>query len=357
MRSASERLQRRRAALQALVDAGSDAEVAAARFRVWSRSRIDQVRVRSGFVVRAEPEAPLPPIRRVLAARSVAVQVQLTLLFEAQCAVRWSAGRPTKRPLIDSRVLGVPAWVDLVASHSAESTRLPRGATAKQNRLRQVKAALVRLAEHDLVEIGHGYDRFSGFRLLHEGAPASRPHTYYSVPDPGESLFLPVDFFLNGWVHALTDNEISLYLAIRLMTQRLNIPRPDRGVFLPYQLRTEAFGFDRAAYEAHRILGRVGLIVPTMDPKRSLDDGRMSGWTSGQNGDFHRFTLRDDGLGRPAVPTVLAALDRQRDGVSLSTALNENASYRHYALRGVSPRLAPHDVSQNHGRQDWPAIP
>lgn len=310
-RSLRGRLELRQRTLRALVDTGLDAAVRSARQRMW-RHGSHRVRLRHGLLARAGPGEPLPPLRRISAPRSLAVQLQLMALFEAQCPGA-RAGEPSRRPLVDPRTMGEPSWVELVCSLASNSSGLVRGATAKQNRVRQLKHALARLADHGMIEAGVGYHRFAGFRLLDETS-AEVP---YSVPEINRSVTVPAEFFLNGWVHALTDNEISLYLALRLLARSPGPVEPGSNLFLAQRMRTETFGFDRATYEAHRMLMRCGLVTVTMDPLRNPGDGTLSGSRKGTTSQYHRFTLNDDTLRQQGASTVIDALTRQLAGQTL----------------------------------------
>jgi hypothetical protein len=95
-----------------------------------------------------------------------------------------------------------------------------------------------------------------------------------STPDE-PTIDIPAAFFLQGWVHALEDNEIIAYL---FCCTRLKLhPEQNSGPGIPLTrfAWAEAFGSSRA-YEAYRMLSRFGLIKIRRDERRHAD-GTVAG--------------------------------------------------------------------------------
>ncbi|MBY8853353.1 hypothetical protein K7G98_36035, partial [Saccharothrix sp. MB29] len=129
-------------------------------------------------------------------------------------------------------------WLDLVASPVfANPTKTKERATEKDNRLRQLKAALRTLEKCGLIalkgkEFRNG--RFEGFQLQHEsGAPGFTGSPQYKIPFPsGDMIRLPVAFFLQGWIHTLSPAEVATYLMFHHLARRYPREHQEAGVYI-----------------------------------------------------------------------------------------------------------------------------
>jgi hypothetical protein len=136
-----------------------------------------------------------------------------------------------------------------------------------------------------------------------------RPTRPWPSKDSRRVIPVPVEFFLNGWVDALSDGEIITYLALHLMAHAFPDRHKDGGVFLTQAERLESFNLDRG-FEAHRMLSRYGLIDTIRDRRRNAD-GTMADFGEVGAGQIHRFKLDDCMLAQPAIPWRRATRPRR----------------------------------------------
>src|ERR1700737_2292356 len=114
-----------------------------------------------------------------------------------------------------------------------------------------------------------------------------------------DAVTIPTAFFVNGWIHALTNGEIAMWLRLRDLTVRASrradgatdtIATPD--VQIGAKTRLREYDLTRAAWDAHLELEAFGLIHVERDPDR-----RENGTTlDGKRAAPHRFRLLDEGL-------------------------------------------------------------
>ena len=222
-RSADSRAITRASRLESLLAggvSGVDNQAMEARYKVWAKRQPSFIRLRQDFVLRGN--RPVSPLQEAAASKSAALQVLLLSIFENQCRPPSKIGQATTLPLVDPTKPDETSWRYLVALPTEDRrTKATYAREPFENRVDQLKAALQRLESSGRVELRpkNTRDRFEGFRLLNEVAANSAGKTYYAAPTAQEAFFdVPVSFFLNGWVHTLTDNEIIayLYLLIRL---------------------------------------------------------------------------------------------------------------------------------------------
>jgi hypothetical protein len=326
-RSAADRLNRRIARLQSLIDGGTAERAQLLReLMVSSRRRaqpVEQILIRSNLLRAPKDHGGPSPLQAVSASKSAAVPVLLLTLLEMQ--TRSVPGRPvpqTHLAIGRNTNDGQHSWTDFTALPVSDSTRTRAHAVSPRgNRERQIKAALDRLAEHGRVELKpQGVrGRYERFRLLNEGTDnLTRAATDYEVPTvPGVGrarravVSVPVEFFLRGWIDALTDNEIITYLALRWAAQAFPATHAAKGVYLAQATRIELFNLDRG-FDASRMLGRYGLIIPFRDPRRRAD-GTVD-LEADEVPEATSYALHDAGLAEPAIPRMIAALTRFRDG-------------------------------------------
>ncbi|MBO3083018.1 hypothetical protein [Cellulomonas fengjieae] len=261
---------------------------------------------------RRRPKAPNPPVIDLISPNGVAQQFMLAALFVAQIH------GVQKGNVVD---LGLPLeggadadqWIDLVVPHSGHDEKAVRAASLRDNRLRQVKQTLKTLAHKSLVELPHASNargKFEGFRLLDEGGarPTGLPAPYTVPKHPEQSIDIPVGFFLNGWLYALTKSEIALWLMLRDLTR---LGSDDGWVHITGIDRLRIYGLSHDAYKTWPMLHATGLMEVYIDPNRR-GDGTLEGGFSADNPALcHRFRLTDAGLDQPAGYAVKAALADQ----------------------------------------------
>lgn len=331
VRSARDRIEKRIGRLQSLTDSGATSASRAGRLLVWkpagTNEPVSRIMVRSRFLLRDEHHRRTR-IQEAAASRSAALQVFLLALFELQARHRIGAAH-TRLPIRYRTSHSVPSWVDITALPTADSTsRRSHARRPSENRERQIKAALDRLEACGRVELRakrvHG--RYEEFIVLNEGTDngPGRGYTYYTRPSAGRGrtrrkvVTVPAEFFLNGWIDALTDNEIITYLVLRLMAQAFPNQHVDSGVYLTQADRVNLFNLDRA-FEAHRMLSRYGLIETIRDARRNAD-GTMTDFEEVGTGEIHHFKLHDEALGQPAIPRVTKSLTQFAEGLDSDLA-------------------------------------
>jgi hypothetical protein len=303
-----------------------------AREKLWAArgSGDPEVLLRAGLLLR--DEHPKSPLLDVSAPRSAAVQLLLVALFAEQCRRPRAAGQPTQLPLRDPTEVNSTSWRYLVALPALDSGgRRTAGRNPTDNRLEQLRTALTRLHRCGRIQLRSetGRGRFERFRLLNESTYKPGETVPYTWPTPEEIVVrVPAEFFLNGWAHALTDNEIAAFLYL-LLCQQHNQPDLEIGVPVPRADWATAFGTDRA-HIGYRMLSRFGLVQIFRQAVRR-DDGTLEGFN---DGDFPyipdeplRFIVDTDTLQMDALGQVIPALES-----ATSTRLDEASD----ASRGAS---------------------
>lgn len=327
-RTAQERHRRRIVRLRSLLDeAGKniDAQAASARHLLWEKRQPQSIRVRQGLVLRQGRDAS--PLREVSASRSAAVQLLLLAIFENQCRPARRDGYRTPVPLQDADAQTETAWRYLIALPTVDLTsELTQARMPVENRIEQLKNALDRLEEFRRVDLKPKQirGRYEFFELLNEEKSNRGGAIRYKAPGPNEPMIdIPVEFFLQGWVHALEDNEIIAYLF--LLHQAKLYPEQNSGPGIPLTrfAWAEAFGNSRA-YESYRLLSRFGLIKIKRDDRRHAD-GTVAGLRgSGQRRRIatepHHYWVDTVALQRQAIPAVTKGLERFLEGENLEEA-------------------------------------
>jgi hypothetical protein len=130
----------------------------------------------------------------------------------------------------------------------------------------------------------------------------------YTVPRAAhDTLAVPVDFWLNGWQHALTGSEILAYLAIHELRRLEPTGHETTGVRLPGDTRIRSYGLSKDTYENFRFLCEYGLLEAEADFNRR-DDGTFEGFSTGTRPMPNRYRLIEGATARPAAQTILAAI-------------------------------------------------
>jgi hypothetical protein len=209
--------------------------------------------------------------------------------------------------------------LDLVACTSDHKPGTQIAATRKDNRLRQIKTALDKLAEPGLGLVflpnaGKPRDKYDNAEPRNEnGDRTTGLAVDYQIPRPGPATFsIPAEFFLNGWVHALTDSEIAAWLMFRDLSD-LNVAEHERpGVHISGDDRVGTYCLSRDVWDSHVMLERMGLLsVEAAEGRRA--NGTFEDFRHGEQPIRHRFWIADETLSQPAVPAVLAAVTEHVD--------------------------------------------
>ena len=106
----------------------------------------------------------------------------------------------------------------------------------------------------------------------------------------------------------LEDSELAFMLMLACLRNRFD----KMPVFATSEVRLLQFGLGRDAYEAHRILSRLGLIRvhPGPHPGRRL--GKAGRYLKSDPPKLHRFELLNDGFEEPAIPVTRQVMTRLR---------------------------------------------
>lgn len=282
------------------------------------------------IVDRPKPDLPRAPALARLTAipKGVALRTALTLLFLVQTNPKALHGKgKLDIPFIrnDEYPFGLVDLIAINATHKVDDDGGEFAATTASNRQRQIRSALASLASIGLVSLPsggrRGSARFHDVRLHSElGNADGTVPPFYTPPGPHvETLQIPVEFFLQGWVHSLTNREIANWLMYRDLRAQLGAPQPDEGGNLPHDLRVGAYtrlieyDLTRATWDTHRNLKAFGLLSVQIDPRR-----RYNGTTlDGKRAEPHRFQLTDDGLRAPGLETVKTVLKNEAISLNL----------------------------------------
>lgn len=265
---------------------------------------------------RAKTKLPRPPALARLTAipKGVALRTALTLLFLVQTNPKaLKAQGRLDIPFIydDEHPLGLVDLIAINATHKVDDDGGEFAATTTSNRQRQIRSALAALETIGLVSLpsggGRGSARFNDVRLHSELGKNGTAPPFYKPPRPRvPTLQIPVEFFLQGWVHSLTSREIANWLMYRDLRAQHGPPQPDEDGNLPHDLRVGAYtrlvdyDLTRATWDTHSNLTAFGLLSTWTDPRR-----RHNGTTlDGKRAQPHRFQLTDEGLRAPGLETV-----------------------------------------------------
>jgi len=260
---------------------------------------------------KAPPRELRPPATRISSSLGSALRLELTVIALLQLHRKPGARAhlaDLEIPIAgDSQHTG---WADLVAALPTDSNVGGIYHNARDKRARTVRKALERLEAVGLVDVPGEpgeRNRFEGFVPLHEaGAEAHGEREEYAIPETSAAAFaMPPGFILNGWLHVLEDSEIAVLLMAACGTGSWV---EDGLRAFPGAVRLRHYGIHRDPYSAARkTLEWFGLLevkeVRRHADGRAEDDDRY----------LHRIGLRTAGFEEPALPAILAALQRQLD--------------------------------------------
>ncbi|MFG2351801.1 hypothetical protein [Streptomyces phaeochromogenes] len=291
------------------------------------------VRVRQAFYRLDEMRAlederkPLPTEEQPFAARMVTpkglqLRIMLTMLYAAQCAVGPGKQWDTPYP-VESTAKNPLSWMSLSASISQYAGPGIQLASEDVNRRRQLTQALKTLESMALVRANTGPGRFStGLQLLCENGTSTVSSAIpYTAPDDTELYVeIPVEFFIRGWVHVLTNSEIA---ALLMWFDRLKYTGAEVGAeegdpltitYVTGDVRQGLYGLGRKAYETHQALDAYQLL-DVIRPEKRYDSGKWEGYSQGESDLLcHRVSLAPAGFDRDAGDVVEDVLKRRDTG-------------------------------------------
>jgi hypothetical protein len=253
-----------------------------------------------------------PPASRLISPRGAALRFYLTALFEAQAGTP-PGGRPRNgRPLQAGG--DAISWADLLASPAQAAVSGNTVMRVADKKARQLGHTLDVLAGEELAGLTRAgqpgtrrYDKYEKFRLLHEGGRRTTgPNITYQVPLREPTFPVPAALFTSGWIHVLEDTE----LAFILMLAARHHENGGQPVSVPGTERLDSYGLGRDAYEAHKMLARLGLVTVTPDPGR-YPDGKVEGYNDGESALLHAFTFQPGQFSRDALAGVRTQVDYQ----------------------------------------------
>jgi len=283
----------------------------------------DQFVLRPKFMYQSEPatigsewsDRKLPPredrpsATRIMSGRGAALRFYLTALADAQ--IRTKAGKRPDNPIpIRSDVEGETAWTDLLASSSVAASQV-LDISVRDKKERQLHTALKTLRKAELVQLPNppgAKDRYARFVLLNEvGARRESDPLPYAVPRASEAIVrLPAEFITKGWVHLLEDSEIATLLMVACGYGNVS---NDSSIAIPGATRVQHYGLGRDAYEAHRMLRRLGL-VRVESIGRWVDGSHVEDYGDEQPM-LHRITLLPKGFAGDPAGAIKKALEEQ----------------------------------------------
>lgn len=249
----------------------------------------------------------------LISPKGVALQFYLIALFQMQC--RYLPGMtPVNDIPLRASIGGQEDWLSLVVSPAAENYwQTKEKATARDNRLRQLKQALQRLDKVRLIQLNgnQGSRRsYEGFKLMDEAG--TLPPTPYRIPRAWQCLDLPISFFTRGWIYTLSPAEIATYLMLRHLARSYPDNHAGDGIYIAGSKRELAYGLSRDVYESHHLLARYRLVrLIRADDRHS--DGKVINFSNKSPNDLqpYRFKVLDDAsLDRNAYGVVMRALER-----------------------------------------------
>lgn len=335
---------------------GSVAKASEALDKIWKAGKEPDSIVLRSVLLRADGERSR--LTKLVLPRGLALRFYLLAVFEAQCRLGtgdlWQNGRPLK---------GADSWSTLVAIDGAYDTasgtynavlgsmppELRDSARAEERwrtrkledlRLRQVKGALRTLEElgqeDSLVSIPRGASGqrlYEDFSLMGEGGRGYMPTPYvYSVPirswTTAETITLPKDFFLKGWIQVLNPSEVATWLILRMLSQWAPKKHSVSGVFLTTRPRMQGFGLRDDAWEdGCRRLLEFGLIRHAQLPEglaaslEALGDPALTALFPQptrvrQPYEPHFWQMTDDGLTKDALQTLDRELTHRREALA-----------------------------------------
>jgi hypothetical protein len=261
---------------------------------------------------RLEEPSEVPKLETPLIARLVspglAMRLYLTALYEAQ--VRQHQGMlHTNNRLILPKSADEVGWLELLAVTTKVSDM---GFMHPGNRLNKVNHAIKRLHKEGVVMLpseNRPRHKLEHFLLRNDGGtqPGLPTRVRYIIPKPDEGVGIPVEFYTNNWLHFLTDGEIALWLALRLLAAEHPESHQGSGVFMSGRTSRLRFGLPLDRYRCHAALARFGIIKGVGNESRWRVGQPVPPGQKGHLEPLH-FALDDRGLQLPAAEVIGEAL-------------------------------------------------
>jgi hypothetical protein len=275
-----------------------------------------QIFIREGFMKGDQPASTesgrRPFVSQLISnGRGLQLRLALLMLFEAQCRLESDTPWTNVRTVKPSTGQRYRSWSELVVTHADGDPTRP--GAVQPLRVRQVEDALVELGKKHVVDLPpptrqRGRSRYDAFTLLDE---TGRTGARYVAPTRSWDAhpYLDSRFFTNGWIWALTDAEIAVYLMLADLRWRFPGKYANGGVFLTTGDRTDPFqyGITKTAYGSHDPLTRFYLIDRLSSSNRDYSTGRVRNYDKqwkGQHVDSHHFRINDDALDAQAFDSI-----------------------------------------------------
>lgn len=269
-----------------------------------------------GLDIRDRPQTKLrypPPLAQLVSRpRGEGLRLALTLLFLAQTGRRDFLAADGRLDIGIERgeaPLGLVDLIGIPAAHSLSIGEKTQASTRESNRREQILAAFNLLSSKGIgmVELRNpagSRARFDDAHLRYEsGDRAGLPLRYRRPHSSDVTVDIPVDFFLNGWIHTLNKREIAMWLMLRSEMQMLSSapPADEFPITVAGYTRLTRYDLALGVYETNPALTAYGLIEARRDPRRRADGTAEA---NQRNLPPNAFKLTDDGLTSDALITV-----------------------------------------------------
>ncbi|GAA1566096.1 hypothetical protein GCM10009827_104720 [Dactylosporangium maewongense] len=198
--------------------------------------------IRNGFVWTTAEDAHKPALPRLIQSKGLQLRLYLLMIFDAQCRHEAKHRVRNVRPVSTSNG-SFKSWGELVLSAPDHKDERPAAwQIVRRRRERQIREAMLALeTKHRLLDIGMtttGRQRrdFDKPTLLAEDSSPDAQARYTVAEE--QRFSVPSEFFTNLWIFALTDTELSCYLA--LQWARSAVPTAHSGSFYVVSRQREA---------------------------------------------------------------------------------------------------------------------
>lgn len=340
---------------------------------IWQAGKKPDSIVLRSTLLRADGERSR--LAKLVLPRGIALRFYLLAAFEAQCRLdagdRWHNVLPLKGGGSWSSLVAIDGAYDSASGTYDAPLKMPpelRSARTEETwhkrkleslRLQQVKGALRTLAElgqeDALVHMppgARGQRLYEQFSLMKEsGRGDKQAPDLYTVPAhrwaAAETMTLPKDFFLRGWIQVLNPSEVATWLILRWLRKWAPKKHHTSGVFLTRQPRMQAFGLRDDAWEdgCQRLL-EFGLIRHAEPPEteNAAEGSDTDPVTRAlfsqptrvrQLYEPHLWQVTDGGLAKDAVETLDRELTLRKQ--ALDTAATKRAQHNAERLAGPPP--------------------
>jgi hypothetical protein len=216
-----------------------------------------------------------PPAQTLIRPRGVAYRLYLILLAAAQCQPGGRAGSRLNYPIRGEEPDDI-SLINLIApgSNPRNGTTYKKG--FRQMRVEQVHKALDLLADPDHVLVNRFTPPGPPVQLnLEFGPRLDQDPQPWKQPGKDQVVAIPIDFFLMGWVHVLTDSEIAAWLMFRDYGQ-IGTKESSDSFTLFADDRLSWYDQSKDVWDTHGMLGRMGLMTAETSPYQPGSGGAGS---------------------------------------------------------------------------------